>query len=98
MELVFLPEAEQELSEAKNSYQAVAVELGRAFVDEADRILRQLAKFPHSGPPKFSCRRCVFLQFPYAMIYRSYADHILIVAITHTSRRPGYWRPRLVKK
>jgi hypothetical protein len=33
--------------------------------------------------------------FPYAVLYSIEDDYILIVAIAHGKRRPGYWRHRL---
>jgi len=30
-------------------------------------------------------------RFPYAVYYRSLAEEILILAVAHTSRQPGYW-------
>jgi hypothetical protein len=40
-------------------------------------------------------RRCRARVFPYAVLYTIEADYILIVAIAHGKRRPGYWRHRL---
>ena len=33
--------------------------------------------------------------FPYAVLYVEKPDHVLILAIAHFKRRPGYWRERL---
>lgn len=33
--------------------------------------------------------------FPYQVLYTIEADYILIVAIAHGKRQPGYWRHRL---
>jgi hypothetical protein len=33
-------------------------------------------------------------RFPYKIVYRERADDLYIVAIAHTSRRPGYWKDR----
>lgn len=40
-------------------------------------------------------RRCLTRIFPYAILYTVEPDHILIVAIMHSHREPGYWRKRL---
>lgn len=34
-------------------------------------------------------------KFPYRMIYRIHRDEVQVVAVAHTSRRPGYWNARL---
>ena len=36
-------------------------------------------------------------RFPYSIYYRLSSDEIGILAVTHQSRRPDYWRCRLVK-
>jgi len=33
--------------------------------------------------------------FPYSVVYFVQDDRIIIVAVAHTSRRPGYWQSRL---
>jgi hypothetical protein len=40
-------------------------------------------------------RRVLTNRFPYAIIYLEYGDETLVVAIAHTSRRPGYWKNRM---
>ncbi len=32
---------------------------------------------------------------PYVVVYVTFADHLAIVAVAHTSRRPGYWLTRV---
>jgi hypothetical protein len=33
--------------------------------------------------------------FPFIVVYRTVPAGIQVIAIAHTSRRPGYWRKRL---
>jgi len=40
-------------------------------------------------------RRCRTRGFPYGVLYAVEADGILIVAVMHGSREPGYWTRRL---
>jgi toxin ParE1/3/4 len=40
-------------------------------------------------------RRCLAHTFPYGVLYTVERDFILIVAVAHGSRKPGYWRERL---
>jgi ParE toxin of type II toxin-antitoxin system, parDE len=35
-------------------------------------------------------------RFPYRVYYRARRDEILVVALGHRHRRPGYWRSRVV--
>ena len=36
-------------------------------------------------------RACRVIGFPYQLIYRVEGDVLVIVAVAHTSQRPGYW-------
>lgn len=40
-------------------------------------------------------KRLALRRFPYDIVVRVLAHEIIIVAIAHQSRRPGYWRDRL---
>ena len=40
-------------------------------------------------------RRCLVRVFPYAVLYTIETDYILILAVMHGKREPGYWRHRL---
>jgi hypothetical protein len=31
-------------------------------------------------------------RFPYVIFFAQERDHVLVVAIAHAKRRPGYWR------
>jgi hypothetical protein len=37
----------------------------------------------------------VLAKFPYSVIYKEKDEVILIVAVAHAKRRPGYWRGRI---
>jgi len=68
------------------------------FDAEVERALAQIIAAPKrwaAGP--HSTRRFLLRQFPYILIYRERPSSagIQIVAVAHTSRRPGYWRTRL---
>jgi hypothetical protein len=34
-------------------------------------------------------------RFPYDIVVRERVDEIIVVAVAHQSRRPGYWKNRL---
>lgn len=33
--------------------------------------------------------------FPYRIAYFVHCDHLMVVAVAHAKRRPGYWRERV---
>ena len=35
-------------------------------------------------------------QFPFSLLYINRADCLWVVAVAHGSRKPGYWKPRVV--
>jgi plasmid stabilization system protein ParE len=39
-------------------------------------------------------RRCLTRVFPYGLLYTIEPDFVLIVAVMHCSREPGYWKQR----
>jgi len=44
------------------------------------------------------CRGALLHRFPYSVVFRSFEDVILIVAIAHAKRRTGYWNKRIMPK
>jgi hypothetical protein len=40
-------------------------------------------------------KRLILKRFPYEIVVREVSEEIVVVAIAHQSRRPGYWRNRL---
>lgn len=45
-----------------------------------------------------SIRRRKVDVFPYRVVYFVRDDELLIVAFAHQSRRPGYWKQRIVSR
>jgi hypothetical protein len=60
------------------------------------RIFGLLEQYPRAWHPLGGgIRRCRLSRFPYAVIYAPEPEEILVIAIMHMHRRPGYWRDRL---
>lgn len=96
MQIEFLLEAEEELIEAAAFYQARAEGLGEQFLSEIERSVRYLSEQPLMGQKlDESLRRFLLRRFPYALIYSAEPDTLLVVAVAHQRREPGYWRNRL---
>lgn len=93
---VFHPEAEEEFIAAARFYERYAEGLGREFIAEVRYTVRRIVTHPESGAPfTGGLRRMLVDRFPYAVLYRAEAERILLVAVMHLHRRPGYWRRRL---
>jgi toxin ParE2 len=96
MRLEIDDEALAEVSEARDYYAAVRLELGREFVAEVDRAISRVVANPLTWSP-YSRRTLRYLlsRFPYAVICRVKDDVLRILAVSHLHRSPGYWIKRL---
>jgi plasmid stabilization system protein ParE len=90
-------EAASEYDTAFDWYLERSPDAASKFDAEADRAFSEIVLFPRRwalGP--YSTRRFLLRRFPFTVIYREKArGEIQIIAIAHTSRRPGYWKERL---
>lgn len=43
-------------------------------------------------------RRCLTRVFPFAILYTIEDNYLLLVAVMHCSREPGYWQHRVSKR
>lgn len=95
MNLTFLPEALQEFEDAALHYANCAVDLDLRFIERVNQAIEQVLSDPLRWPLyRQDVRRCLVPPFPYAILYRAKGDEVLIVAIMHCHRRPGYWKER----
>lgn len=96
MNIRFLEVAELELDEAASYYNQQSPGLGDAFVLEVVSAIDRIRRFPNAWHPMGEeTRRCRLRRFPYGLIYALEGDEILVVAVAHGQREPGYWRDRL---
>lgn len=95
IEVVLLPEAEDDVSDAAAFLEQRVPGLGERLVGEVERALARLAANPSLGPHlgrdvhKLSVRR-----FPYNLVYRISPERATVLAVAHHRRRPSYWRGR----
>ena|SRR5258705_6208064 len=92
----FLRPAEEEMTEASLFYEAASTGLGNSFLDDVQRVVDSLREHPYLGHGVvLNLRRMLLHRFPFSLIYSVETDEILIVAVVHHGRRPGYWQERL---
>ena len=66
------------------------------FYDEIERLILDIRQDPDRYRIFDSpVRRHFSSVFPYAVLYVDQLDRVLIIAVMHMKRRPGYWRNRL---
>jgi plasmid stabilization system protein ParE len=95
------PEAEAELREAAAWYKERSPDVARRFVREVRAFARTIARMPLRFPvllePATSTpvRRALVSGFPYALVFVVLTDVVLVLAVAHQHRKPGYWLDRL---
>lgn len=97
MPIAVLAEALSEAREAVDSLEAARPGLGSAFTTALAQAFLRLEAHPEIGASaEFAnaTRRWKLARFPYSIIYILSAERIVVVAIAHEHRRPGYWQGR----
>ena len=90
------PEARAELLAEFDWYADRSLAAAEGFIEQVGAAIDQAVSFALSGQRYLaSTRRIMVHDFPYLVVYRERRSVIEVIAIAHTSRRPGYWRGRL---
>lgn len=91
-----LEAAREEFSAAVSWYEEQRPGLGAEFFDAVVHATALIQAHPEIGtlPSDRRTRRLLVQKFPYQVVYRLSDEHIIIVAIAHLKRRPGYWKRR----
>ena len=89
-------EASVEYDAAFDWYLARSAEAAVKFDAEAARALAEIGKAPQRwAVGSHHTRRFLLRQFPFVLIYRECDVDVLVLAVAHTSRKPGYWKLRI---
>jgi len=92
----FHPEARLEYLDAAAYYESRKPGVGSAFTIEVEATIARILERPdrfrtiHKG-----VHTCRTRTFPYAILYTIEQGALLIVAVMHLRREPGYWRKRI---
>jgi hypothetical protein len=69
---------------------------GDAFLAEVEKAIQRILDFPEGWPTlEHGARVCATHRFKYGVVYVIMSERIVIVAVMHLHRRPGYWKKRL---
>lgn len=91
-----LSEATRELEAAVAFYDSEHLGLGRDFALEVQRLCDRIAESPLAGVEvRPDIRRRTLRRFPYSILYAVESEEVLVIAVAHQSRRPGYWEQRV---
>ncbi|MCL4456545.1 MAG: type II toxin-antitoxin system RelE/ParE family toxin [Nitrospirae bacterium] len=94
--VVFLPEAEQEMLEAAIYYESKSSGLGIDYLAEVERATKSVSDSPNTwSVVAGELRRRLVRRFPFGILYRIEPEEIVIIAVAHLRRKPGYWKERI---
>jgi toxin ParE1/3/4 len=72
-----------------------------AFAQVVDAAVREIAAIPVGWPTwagRDDVRRRVLRRYPYSLVYLVEETTIIVLAVAHHKRRPGYWLRRVVSR
>ena len=89
------PEARSELRDARTWYYERSPLSATAFAHAVDNAVSRIRETPNSFPlAEHGTRKFVLQRFPFNIFYRLGEVEIVIIAVAHQKRRPGYWSKR----
>lgn len=95
MRIVLNAEARLELREATRWYSARSVIVARRFTDAYRHAKGLISNAPRQWPEiEPGVRRVLLRGFPYSLIYELWDERVVILAVKHDKRQPGYWHDR----
>ncbi len=87
--------AEEDYIEALSWYAQRSKRAARGFETEFERAIQTIQATPQRFPLCDSVHRFYLMRrYPFQVIYRESSGQVLIVAVAHAKRQPGYWRGR----
>jgi toxin ParE1/3/4 len=95
------PAARDELRAAIRHDEAERPGRGALLEAAVSTLLRRVRRLPRSAPlwpslpTTIEGRRVRVTRHPYLLVFAVLADYLVVIAVAHMSRRPGYWLMRV---
>jgi len=90
------PQAWLELEAADDWYLSRSVDASIAFLSDVYGALESISAAPQRWPKYLhGTRRFVLHRFPFSVVYLDDSDFVIVVAVAHSKRKPGYWKGRV---
>jgi plasmid stabilization system protein ParE len=94
--VIFTPEADDDVAEAYNWYEGREPGLGEDFLRCIEACVERIQRHPEMYPIAIDeFRRALVRRFPFEIFYEPSADSITIYSVFHCSKGPQKWRERL---
>lgn len=95
MNIEFHPEAAEEFEAAVDWYEARETGLGLDFAVEIYAAIQRATAMPDTWTRlSGNVRRVLVNRFPYGVLYEPENTRLLVLAVMHLRREPGYWMTR----
>ncbi len=87
--------AQAEYDRAADRYEGLCRGLGDRFVTAIQRMFARIADQPNRWPEALDdVREAPVPRWPFCIYYQVHADHVMALAVFHTSRDPAVWQSR----
>jgi len=87
-----LSQASEELEASVAYYNSQQADLGSALLAEFENTKDRILELPLAARVvRGNLRKRPIHRFPYFVLYRVNDDEVIIVAVAHRRRRPGFW-------
>jgi plasmid stabilization system protein ParE len=94
--LRFHPRAEQEYLTALEWYRERSLLAATTLERVLEHAILKIQEAPQRWPIYFrNFRKYTLRQFPFAIVYRELSSEIVVIAVAHGRRQPGYWEDRV---
>ena len=82
--------------ESARFYEERSEGLGGDFLAAVEETTDRIEQLPDAAPiERTGVRKRLVFGFPFTILYERQKDRILIAAVMHQHRKPGYWKDRL---
>jgi plasmid stabilization system protein ParE len=96
MKVKFHPDARVEVREARKWYYERSPLSAIAFAHAVENAISRIAVTPTQYQlAEHRTHKLVLQRFPFSIFYLTLESGIVIVAVAHQKRRPGYWSSRV---
>lgn len=85
--VIVRPEAERDLTDARDWYRRKEVRLGDDFLDAVAVAMRRLEEDPKRERPYYrNFRRIILRRFPYKVFYQVIGDRVVVFRVLHAKQ------------
>ncbi len=93
--LIFHPDVDEDIRDARDYYEVRRPGLGDAFVAAVEYVQARIEANPRMHQVIWrTVRRGLVRRFPYGVFYRVLTDRVEVLAVYHLKRDPSGWQQR----